>query len=115
MPFPSCFRTFRSVALSIFGRPSFTPWATARLSRWRIIVRSNSAKAPVSGRREWPVESRVASALDRGRPVFLVRHRGLRIRRVFGRLEDDEGRGPTGAQLLEQIVIHDHLGNAAIR
>src|SRR5262245_31559450 len=23
------FRTFRSVALSIFGRPSFTPWATA--------------------------------------------------------------------------------------
>jgi hypothetical protein len=30
-PFASCFRTFRSVALSIFGRPSFTPWATARL------------------------------------------------------------------------------------
>src|SRR5262249_17273620 len=26
----SCFRTFRSVALSIFGRPSFTPCATAR-------------------------------------------------------------------------------------
>jgi len=24
-PFASCFRTFRSVALSIFGRPSFTP------------------------------------------------------------------------------------------
>src|SRR5262249_12952417 len=40
----------RSVALSIFGRPSFTPWATARLSpvliRWRIIVRSNSVNAP---------------------------------------------------------------------
>ena len=51
-PFASCFRTFRSVALSIFGRPSFTPWATARLSpalmRWRIIVRSNSANAPVT-------------------------------------------------------------------
>src|SRR5262249_37765944 len=30
-PFASCFRTFRSVALSIFGRSSFTPWATARL------------------------------------------------------------------------------------
>ena len=30
-PFASCFRTFRSVVLSIFGRPSFTPWATARL------------------------------------------------------------------------------------
>src|SRR5262252_6414196 len=30
-PFASCFRTFRSVALSIFGRPSFTSWATARL------------------------------------------------------------------------------------
>ena len=24
-PFASCFRTFRSVVLSIFGRPSFTP------------------------------------------------------------------------------------------
>ena len=24
-PFASCFRTFRSVALSIFGRPSFSP------------------------------------------------------------------------------------------
>ena len=30
MPFASCFRTLRSVVLSIFGRPSFTPWATAR-------------------------------------------------------------------------------------
>jgi hypothetical protein len=28
-PFASCFRTFRSVALCIFGLPSFTPWATA--------------------------------------------------------------------------------------
>ena len=40
MPFASCFRTLRSVVLSIFGRPSFTPWATARLRpalmRWRI-------------------------------------------------------------------------------
>jgi len=27
----------------------------------------------------------------------------------FGRLEDDEGRGLAGAQLLEQIVIDDHL------
>src|SRR5215472_14608701 len=39
-PFVSCFRTFRSVALSIFGWPSFTLWATARLrpalTRWRI-------------------------------------------------------------------------------
>ena len=25
-PFASCFRTLRSVVLSIFGRPSFTPW-----------------------------------------------------------------------------------------
>jgi hypothetical protein len=52
IPFVSCLRTLRSVALSIFGRPSFTPWATARLRpalmRWRIIVRSNSAKAPVT-------------------------------------------------------------------
>jgi hypothetical protein len=31
-PFASCCRTFRSVAVSIFGRPSFTPCATARLS-----------------------------------------------------------------------------------
>jgi hypothetical protein len=29
MPFASCFRTLRSVVLSIFGRPSFKPWATA--------------------------------------------------------------------------------------
>src|SRR5215469_12457381 len=31
MPTPSAsrFRTFRSVALSLLGRPSFTPWATA--------------------------------------------------------------------------------------
>jgi hypothetical protein len=28
-PFASCFRTLSSVALSIFGWPSFTPWATA--------------------------------------------------------------------------------------
>src|SRR5262249_35156109 len=33
----------------------------------------------------------------------------------FGRPEDDEDRGLAGAQLLEQIVIHDHLGNAATR
>jgi signal transduction histidine kinase len=55
-PFASCFRTFRSVAWSIFGRPSFTPWAIARLRpafiRWRIIDRSNSAKAPENGR-DW--------------------------------------------------------------
>ena len=48
MPFASCFRTLRLVALSIFGGPSFTPWATARLrpalTRWRIMLRSNSAK-----------------------------------------------------------------------
>ena len=30
-PFASCFRTLRSGVLSSFGRPSFTPWATARL------------------------------------------------------------------------------------
>jgi hypothetical protein len=30
-PFASCLRTFRSVAISLFGRPSFTPWVTA----WR--------------------------------------------------------------------------------
>jgi hypothetical protein len=35
MPFASCFRTLRSVVLSIFGRPSFTPWATARLAESR--------------------------------------------------------------------------------
>src|SRR5262245_18055133 len=29
MPFASCFRTFSSVALSIFDRPSLPPWATA--------------------------------------------------------------------------------------
>ncbi len=34
-PFASCFRTFRAVAISVFGRPSFTPWATA----WRWLGR----------------------------------------------------------------------------
>src|SRR5262245_7583247 len=38
-PFASCFRTFRSVALSIFGRPSFTPWARARLGLARFAER----------------------------------------------------------------------------
>src|SRR5262249_23406481 len=33
----------------------------------------------------------------------------------FGRLKDDEGRGLAGAQLPEQIVIHNHLSNAATR
>ena len=49
----------RSVVLSIFGRPSFTPWATARLRpalmRWRIMVRSNSAKAPVTWKTSLPI------------------------------------------------------------
>src|SRR6516162_10073766 len=58
-PFASCLRTFRSVAPSIFGRPSFTPCATARLrpalTRWRIIVRSNSANAPVSWKTSLPI------------------------------------------------------------
>src|SRR5262245_14676279 len=38
-PFASCFRTWRSVALSIFGRPSFTPWARARLGLARFAER----------------------------------------------------------------------------
>src|SRR3954471_13580888 len=33
---------------------------------------------------------------------------------LLGRLEDDEGRGLAGAQLLEQIVVHHHLGHAAV-
>ena len=33
----------------------------------------------------------------------------------FRRLEDDEGRGLAGAQLLDQVVVHDHLGDAAVR
>ena len=38
MPFASCFRTLRSVVLSIFGLPSFTPWATARLRPALILL-----------------------------------------------------------------------------
>src|SRR6266436_4100938 len=57
--FASCFRTFRSVALSIFGRPSFTPWGRARLRpgfpRCRIMLRSNSAKAPVTWKTSLPI------------------------------------------------------------
>jgi hypothetical protein len=43
-PFASCFRTFRSVAPSIFGRPSFTPWATARLSCFDPLTDHRSLK-----------------------------------------------------------------------
>jgi hypothetical protein len=57
-PFASCFRTFRSVALSIFGRPSFTPWATARLSpaliRWRINRPLEFSKGQLPGQRACP-------------------------------------------------------------
>src|SRR5262245_23859039 len=34
---------------------------------------------------------------------------------LFRRLEDDEGRGRPGAQLLHQILVHHHLGDAAVR
>src|SRR5271156_3643145 len=33
---------------------------------------------------------------------------------LLGRLEDDESRGLTGAHLLDQLVIHDDLGDAAV-
>src|SRR5580693_6788068 len=33
---------------------------------------------------------------------------------LLGRLEDDEGRGLAGAHLLDQLVFHDHFGDAAI-
>src|SRR6266567_1411196 len=33
---------------------------------------------------------------------------------LFGSLENDEGRGLAGAQLLDQIVVHDHFGDAAV-
>src|SRR6202022_3266932 len=33
---------------------------------------------------------------------------------LLGRLENDESRGLPAAQLLEQIVIHHHFGNAAV-
>jgi len=57
-PFASCFRTFRSVALSIFGRPSFTPWApraqgnvyACRCSSC-LIASTRLGTAPVSGSR----------------------------------------------------------------
>src|ERR1700722_5191945 len=32
----------------------------------------------------------------------------------FRRLEDDEGRGLAGTQLVDQGVVHDHFGNAAV-
>src|SRR5438132_11429028 len=34
---------------------------------------------------------------------------------LFGGLEDDEGGGLATAHLLDQIVVHDHLGHAAVR
>src|SRR5437588_12162323 len=33
---------------------------------------------------------------------------------LFGGLEDDEGRGLGAAELAEQLVVHHHLGDAAI-
>src|SRR5579864_5664120 len=32
----------------------------------------------------------------------------------FGRLENDEGRGLAVAQLVDQVVVHDHFGDAAV-
>src|SRR5437867_1892220 len=34
---------------------------------------------------------------------------------LLRRLEDDEGRGLPGTQLLDQILVHDHFGDAAVR
>src|SRR5437764_3028026 len=34
---------------------------------------------------------------------------------LLRRLENDEGRSLPGAQLLDQIVVHDHFGHAAAR
>ena len=42
----------------------------------------------------------------------LQRHREANA--LFRRLEDDEGRGLGGAELAEQLVVHDDLGDAAI-
>src|SRR5215472_3658167 len=33
----------------------------------------------------------------------------------FRRLKDDEGRSLTGAQLLDQVVVHHHFGHATVR
>src|SRR6187401_3744531 len=33
---------------------------------------------------------------------------------LFRRLEDDEGRGLAAAQLLDQLVVHDHFRDAAV-
>ncbi len=53
MPFASSFRTLRSVVLSIFGRPSFTPWATARRERARHRSTANKRVSAPSSR--WPL------------------------------------------------------------
>src|SRR5215831_13186182 len=48
-PFASCFRTLRSVALSIFGRPSFAPRATAA-ARPRAPLRRDEETPIVAAR-----------------------------------------------------------------
>src|SRR5262249_33755850 len=45
MPLASCLRTLRSVAPPIFGRPSFTPWATARRRLRSLFVSSSCPRS----------------------------------------------------------------------
>src|SRR3974390_2256303 len=77
-------------------------WLTSKLRRWReretgefIAVRKRSGQLVVA----------LAETSEAHREADAF----------FRSLEDDEGRGRTGAHLLDERVIHDHLGNAAIR
>jgi hypothetical protein len=63
-PFASCFRTFRSVAMSIFGRPSFTPWAMARLRKQQRCAPKNlKAQADRNGARFTIIRSTITGPL----------------------------------------------------
>src|SRR5262245_13502622 len=59
-------------------------------------------------RERWPLRKLVEAFAE-----ALEAHRETDA--FLGRLEDDEGRGLPRPQLLDQILVHDDLGDAAVR
>src|SRR5579864_2818034 len=70
------------------------------MPRGAATVRSRGAKIPAL--RQLVVALTKALQAHRKADAFL------------GRLEDDEGRGLAVAQFVDQIVVHDHFGDAAV-
>src|SRR5262245_55932168 len=91
--------------------PNLLPWfETARIAAER--TQAAPAMARLLTMRP-SVASRLLRQLVEALAEALQAHREADA--FFRGLEDDEGCGLTRAQLLHQGLIHDHLGDAAIR